>query len=256
MTVFRNSKRDLVPCGKCFFCLQRKRADWSFRLLQELKTATSACFLTLTYDDSSVPATGLCKRDLQLFFKRLRKFNSGKIRYYAVGEYGTLTERPHYHSIVFNYDRTIDFSKIWCKGHTFAGSVSAASIHYVTKYVINRFGDFKGRDPPFALMSRKPGIGFLYVDKMSAWHRDDDRMYVVNGGFKQALPRYYRDKIFSPFEISLLQFGADKESEKVYLEEIERLIKLGHSDPYAYYIERVEKNNDFGLKEINKFNKF
>lgn len=44
----------------------------------------------------------LYKRDLQLFIKRLRKkFPNEKIRYYAVGEYGPVHFRPHYHLILW-----------------------------------------------------------------------------------------------------------------------------------------------------------
>ena len=44
----------------------------------------------------------LRKRDYQLFMKRLRKaFPNDKIRFYAAGEYGPKTLRPHYHAILF-----------------------------------------------------------------------------------------------------------------------------------------------------------
>lgn len=143
VTIFRNKKRDLVPCGKCLWCLQKKRADWSFRLFQELNVSESAHFLTLTYDDEKLPEEGLRKRDLQLFFKKLRKSNSAKIRYYAVGEYGTRTSRAHYHAIMFNLDVTCPVAQIWDKGHVQVGSVTPASIHYVTKYVINKHANFR-----------------------------------------------------------------------------------------------------------------
>lgn len=87
---------------------------WSFRLLQEDKKSTSSKFITLTYADETLPITrngyrSLCKRDLQLFFKNLRKIHSkGKrnrsIKYFAVGEYGGKVGRPHYHIILFNAD--------------------------------------------------------------------------------------------------------------------------------------------------------
>lgn len=46
-----------------------------------------------------------CKRDVQLFLKRLRKllnrYTNEKIRYYAVSEYGPVHYRPHYHILFF-----------------------------------------------------------------------------------------------------------------------------------------------------------
>ena len=109
--------RVIVPCGKCPECLANKRSQWSFRLSQELKyTEFNSFFITLTYDDLHLPfaipeigsnmvgSPTLVKSDLQLFFKRLRKKLATNIRYYAVGEYGSRTSRPHYHAIVFNID--------------------------------------------------------------------------------------------------------------------------------------------------------
>lgn len=82
------------PCGKCPKCVKRRQSGWSFRLQQQFKVATHAQFITLTYDTSTVPVTErgymvLCKRDLQLFFKRLRKAANKEscgqqIKYYAV----------------------------------------------------------------------------------------------------------------------------------------------------------------------------
>ena len=47
----------------------------------------------------------LVNRHLQLFIKRFRKYVSKnyneKIRYYAIGEYGTQSLRPHWHILFF-----------------------------------------------------------------------------------------------------------------------------------------------------------
>lgn len=155
-------KRQFVPCGKCNFCLQVRRAHWTFRLRMELKESVSAHFLTLTYDDdhlicspSGLPT--ISKRDMQLFTKRLRKeqasYGDNSIRYYSVGEYGTITSRPHYHSIMFNcLDSVIaQLPMIWGKGQVMVGSVTPASIHYVAKYHVNKIGEYGDRAPPFCI---------------------------------------------------------------------------------------------------------
>lgn len=105
-----------IPCGKCIGCRLEYSRQWANRCLLELKEHDSAYFVTLTYNDWHVPIsqyvnkeTGeLCdvqtlrKRDYQLFMKRLRKaFPNDKIRFYAAGEYGPKTLRPHYHAILF-----------------------------------------------------------------------------------------------------------------------------------------------------------
>ena len=66
------------------------------------------CFLTLTFDDLHLPASGSVNvRDVQLFLKRFRKaltYRNMKIRFFACGEYGDKNLRPHYHLIIFGYD--------------------------------------------------------------------------------------------------------------------------------------------------------
>ena len=92
----------IVACGKCLSCLHNLRKDWCFRLRQEWKHSTGAMFVTLTYGDRQVPEDGLCKRDVQLFMKKLRKRCGGRLRYFCTGEYGSKKGRPHYHLLLFN----------------------------------------------------------------------------------------------------------------------------------------------------------
>lgn len=263
----RHGQVDTFPCGRCLSCLQKKRADWSFRLLQEMTIADSAYFITLTYNNENVPRTDsgvpqLQKRDLQLFKKRLRKLNAAvsksHIRYYSVGEYGTRTFRPHYHSIIFNVHPSVmaQLTSVWKLGNVQVGKVNAASIHYVTKYVINRNHSYPSVTKPFSTMSRRPGIGHVYYEKMRAWHREDKRTYVVReGGFKQRLPRYYKDKIFNQFERQLIALRLNADIDKVYFDEIERLMSL-HPDPCGYFDERLQHADKVLLQQMNSKNKF
>jgi len=67
----------IVPCGKCINCLTNRRESWIIRLVEHFKTQ-SATFITLTYDQKNLTFANsefatLVKRDVQLFFKRLRK---------------------------------------------------------------------------------------------------------------------------------------------------------------------------------------
>lgn len=254
--------RVTVPCGKCPECLANKRSQWSFRLSQELKyTEFNSFFITLTYDDFhlpfAVPEIGsnmvgsptLVKSDLQLFFKRLRKKLATNIRYYAVGEYGTRTSRPHYHAIVFNIDLDMvafhdQVLKAWKQGQIHIGSVEPASIHYVTKYCITHVKnnhDSRCRAKEFTLMSNKPGLGSKYVVQHERWHHaDKSRMYAVTeGGFKVGLPRYYRDKLYSR---STLKRNAKKS-------ELLREQKLSSS--FAAYVSKGLTPSDFYSLELD-----
>lgn len=206
----------LVPCGKCLDCLARRASAWSFRLMQEEKVSVSSYFITLTYDSKHVPVTRsgqltLRKSDLQKYFKRLRfnhrgKYNGRSLKYYAVGEYGGKLKRPHYHVIMFNADiKLIDSS--WSKGSVFFGSVSGASVGYTLKYITKpkRMKSYDDRDEPFSVMSKGLGRSYLVdqfgvTSKMYDWHHRDKkkRMYVnLEGGKKAAMPRYYKDLLYS-----------------------------------------------------------
>lgn len=209
-----------VPCGKCHECTKRKISEWSFRLMQEEKTATSAYFVTLTYGTKYVPISRagyltLNKKHLQNFFKRLR-FNTGNtnIKYYAVGEYGTENWRPHYHAIIFNLESEFNVTDAWVTdkrttekpeaiGECHFGTVTGASIGYCLKYIakrgripVHRNDD---RLPEFALQSKR--LGSSYINEASRqWHHDDlvNRMHIVlEGGKKASMPRYFKDQIYT-----------------------------------------------------------
>lgn len=163
-------------------CRIRRRRLWTFRLLMEMQDwpEDECLFVTLTYDEKSVPADGsLNPRDLVLFLKRLRKRlwtrEKQRVRYYGVGEYGERTNRPHFHIILFGVRDVADVRAVWTKGHVHAGTVSESSIAYVCGYVTNfRLGitdeektRLGGRYREFARMSRRPGLGAAAMEQLS-----------------------------------------------------------------------------------------
>lgn len=99
-----------VPCGECELCKQAKRVDIVRRAeLASLEYACPPYQFKLTYDDEHLPKySELQYRDVQLFFKRLRKKLASlhlptDFKYIVAGEYGSKnTHRPHYHVIMFN----------------------------------------------------------------------------------------------------------------------------------------------------------
>ena len=68
-------------------CRKARAAEWSVRLMHELDSWSSGVFVTLTYNTEHLPDSGsLSKRDLQLYFKRLRRsLGDRRIKYYACG---------------------------------------------------------------------------------------------------------------------------------------------------------------------------
>lgn len=183
-----------VPCGKCIGCRFDRSRMWAIRVYHESFQHSRSAFLTLTYSDESVVAIN--KRDIQLFVKRLRKLCP--VRYFAVGEYGSRTNRPHYHMVVFGADfmggsfRMNDelycnpiVQETWGKGIVSIGSVSYGSCAYVAGYTLGKLG----ATDTFALMSRRPGIGHDWLDK----YGDDivNTGHCVIEGRKVAVPRKY-----------------------------------------------------------------
>lgn len=145
----------------------------------------------------------LKKKDVQDFIKRLRaRLDPLKVRYYAVGEYGSETLRPHYHMILFGLPDAFDIvefvRQVWKQGNVMVDPVTDGRIGYITKYMIKDKSDLHDRDKEFSLMSRKPALGSNYLtpDRIS-WHMNGRKKYcVVAGGAKVGLPRYYKEKIF------------------------------------------------------------
>lgn len=190
-----------IPCGKCRGCRAQKARAWADRMVLELDHSKKAVFLTLTYNQEHVPcrmdaSTGeavlsLNKRDLQLFFKRLRKkFPDIDFRYCAVGEYGSNTQRPHYHAILFGislediddlvFHGTNELGDpfyisetwqydIWKQGYCYFSYVTWKTCAYVARYVKKKdmglvTDEYVDRvlEPPFFVSSRNPGIGLYY----------------------------------------------------------------------------------------------
>lgn len=241
-----------LPCGKCPACLKRRASGWSFRLVKEEERNNSALFVTLTYDTEHVPITrngymNLDKTDLQKFFKRLRKRCYEKVRYYAVGEYGSKTQRPHYHIILFNATPLV-VENSWKInnipiGSIHTGHVTEASIGYTLKYMekqriipMHRNDD---RNKEFSVMSK--GIGENYLtEKITRWHKNDldNRMYLpLKDGRKIAMPRYYKEKLYNENERKRIAFF-----QKFMAEELLRKEQAEHGYDYEkIMVERTQE---------------
>lgn len=193
-------------------------------------------FLTLTYDEQNLPCPpSLNKRDLQLFYKRYRKAGH-KVRYYACGEYGDETARPHYHACVFghkfsdaipwqtnaNGDQLYvseTLNRLWGLGYCLIGDLTFQSAAYVARYVMKKItgkgatdhytsvdmetGEFVEFEPEFNVMSRRPGIGRDWFDKYESDCYPSDFCLSENGQ-KLSVPKYY-DSLLQQRDPELLE---------------------------------------------------
>lgn len=160
------------PCGQCLPCRINKRRVWTHRLMLESYCHSDSVMVTLTFDpDHLPPDNSIHKLDVQLFLKRLRKAISPlKIRYYAAGEYGSKSGRPHYHLIIFGLSLLHGeiVKRCWPFGMVHVAEFNKLTAQYVAGYVTKKLSSTArdNRSPEFALMSRRPGIGFPALDNL------------------------------------------------------------------------------------------
>lgn len=213
-------------------------------MLEQLSHGDS-CFLTLTYREENLPlcASGrssLAPEDVRGFLKRIRealrvspeiKFGGQKkLRFYLVGEYGEVGERPHYHLALFGVRcarnetlRRLPSSrplweeccpvcnlvgKTWGKGDVDLRNLEYGSAQYLAGYItkdMRRYDDprLDGRHPEFARMSLRPGLGYdalwEVANTLMSYGLDESRADVPRGlsHGKRELPlgRYLRSNL-------------------------------------------------------------
>lgn len=159
----------------------------------------ASSFITLTYDDDGIPRTrdGLMDLepvDLQKWLKRLRKNTPQKLRYYAVGEYGDETQRPHYHLALFGFapcqrgrtrkdylwekrsccEQCDTVHHTWGHGGIDVAHITDSSARYIAGYIEKKLTHaddprLQGRHPEFNRMSRhNGGIGFAAMHDVAS----------------------------------------------------------------------------------------
>lgn len=218
-----------LPCGRCVGCLSDKAKTWALRCYHEAQMHEHNCFITLTYDNETVPADYSVKlRDWQLFMKRLRKrVGSNAIRFFACGEYGDKGLRPHYHALLFGYDlpdkefyrtnkrgdryyRSEFLNEVWGNGtQNEVSSVTYKSARYCAGYVIKKQininkPDHYHRVSPvdghiyevareFAVMSRRPGVGTTWFEKFHSDAFPSD--FLIVEGRRVKPPQFYFQRL-------------------------------------------------------------
>lgn len=205
-----------VPCGHCILCRGEQARQTAVRIHHEAMEHEENSFITLTYNDANLPPHGsLNYPDLVKFWKRLRK-HIGTLRYYAVGEYGDKTLRPHYHACIFGHAFTQDrilmreapnmlwvsplLNEVWGLGNVTVGSLNFQTARYTASYVTKKLrskqryvrtdettGELIPVTQPRAFMSRNIAKNWWITWGHQLKHHD----YVVIGGQKQKPPKVY-----------------------------------------------------------------
>lgn len=174
----------IVPCGQCMNCRINAGRIWTGRILMEhYSTSVMSWFMTFTYRDSDLEVTPDCvptlrKRKFQTWIDNAKR-DIGPFRYYAVGEYGTESLRPHYHMALFpDHDRQVkDLADRWNKGFTSAYDLSHARARYLAQYTTKKLTSHTderleaGQEPEFRCSSGRPALGHDFVRGIASTYR-------------------------------------------------------------------------------------
>jgi len=241
-----------IPCGKCPGCKLEQSRQWAVRCMHEKRLHDQSCFITLTYDaDHLPPGNTLVKADLSNFLKRLRHDTGPGLRFFACGEYGEKTNRPHYHVLLLNSDfadkrliksgseynlyASARLSKLWTAGNHALGDVTFESAAYVARYCMKKKKNHNSslecsRVQEYIVMSRRPGLGANYFSKFQDEIINHDTI-IVNG-VPAALPRFYDNKLA----------GLTGFSEQIGLYSKMELIKLKRRRKLTSPLSRAERS--------------
>lgn len=224
-----------IPCRHCYACSLNYSAEWATRIMAEVqKDPENAYFVTLTYDDINLPIPEkvyygeaddayfendgtwiegcLVKEDLQKFIKRLRRYleyrnNLHDFKFFAAGEYGETTGRPHYHLILMSchldtkqfhdshkdpkktYEtwKSYELEKIWPYGMIDVATCTWQDAAYTARYTAKKWLKstdsweyfMRGKIPEFITMSK--GIGDDYFIK------NMDKIYETDSMIQQTI---------------------------------------------------------------------
>lgn len=243
--IFKKTAQKMeVGCGQCLGCRIDYRNMWAIRIVHEAHMHDSDqgnSWITLTYRDPSqctdtqykaghfIPANySLRPLDVSKFFRRLRKQNKHKIRYFYCGEYGTENRRPHYHICLFNHSfpdlqkfrddqgtitwTSPELEELWPYGFSTVGELNYKTAAYTAGYILSKITGDKAADhylrcdehgeaywllPEYTKMStgRKApgGIGAAFYQKYKTDIFPSDCVPVPGHGNVQTVPRYYKD---------------------------------------------------------------
>lgn len=205
-----------AKCGNCIECRKEKQREWRVRLEEELRSRYGY-FTTLTISPEGIreieEKTGLkweenpneiATKSLRLFLERVRKETGKSIKHWCVTELGEKRDRIHLHGIFFGQKTAALIRKHWKYGFVFIGDYcNSRSVNYMTKYMLKV--DIK--HPEFKqIVLASPGIGAGYMDRLDyLWQKQNYKninvaTYTFRNGTKMAMPKYYKNKIFTEKE--------------------------------------------------------
>lgn len=240
-----------IKCGYCIECRKQKQREWRVRLEEELRS-NYGYFITLTISPEGIKdleeKTGLnweenpneiASKGLRLFLERVRKDTGKSMRHWCVTELGENKDRIHLHGIFFGQRSAELIKKHWKYGFIFIGQYcNSRSVNYMTKYMLK----VDTKHPEFKqIVLASPGIGNGYFDRLDwQWQKQNyERLevptYTFRNGTKMAMPKYYKDKLFT-----------EEERNKMWINNLNRGILW-------IYGEKVKANDWITIDNLRKY---
>lgn len=214
----------------------------------------------------------LRKDHLQKFMKHVRK-HFGEVRFFGCGEYGPLHERPHYHLIIFGLSlddmkpfkrneqgdwiyTSESLEKCWSNyigkdknGNSLYDKIGFVSVSdvtwntcaYVARYVtkklkgpLSEYYKINNLEPPFALMSRNPGIGKNWYIDHPGWEQYDFINVKSSKGAKKFRPPRYFDRLLEKEDPSF--YEVRKEERQAFFDASRMALEATIDKPYLEYL--------------------
>lgn len=225
----------IVPCGKCYECVNVKRAEFCYRCKCERDNSASCFFVTLTYSDNNLHFCTtdlrftaqkeleriaklspkepykyknfvLSKKDFSNFMEKLqsvvKRYNFNlRVRMVLAGEYGTYNYRPHGHALIFfplqfTIKQCEDIIKeCWQFGNISVYNATDGAFNYLAKHFI--------KDDCGSELQQKVSPRFL---KYSVYDGGIGHQLINN---KSLLVNYFNNVMFSysgKYKVSIPRF--------------------------------------------------
>lgn len=227
-----------IPCGNCEVCRKKKAREWQIRLQQDIKDYSNGQFVTLTFSNEAYTTlyniveheyrhsqdtfftqysidNAIAKLAVRRFLERWRKKYKKSIRHWLVTELGHKgSENIHLHGILYT-EHWQDIKAIWQYGYVWDGYTKLGKrINYVTEQTVNYMTKYVNKiDKKHQLYKSiilcTAGIGSGYTKTTEAKKHifnfeKTDETFRTNTGHKMALPKYWKNKLFTDEERELL----------------------------------------------------
>lgn len=252
-------KEQLVPCGQCMPCRINNQRKKAARIMFEnihhyMEYRIPGMFVTLTYNDKHVPKTiegvqTLRRKAFLKWINNAQRSTEYGVRYFAVGEYGDISRRPHYHMALFcrSIEDVTRFVKPWAKTYGFVQvtPINPQRAGYLASYTTKkctRIDDLRledGQEPEFSTSSKRPGLGHDFAVRVAyQYKRAPYDKHLENAGDVAREARIEGRSY--PFDRYLL--NVQRKLLNIPLKDSERLSNPNYYDKHAYrdYAEKLD----------------